>query len=85
MTTIAATEASRNFSALLDAVERGEAITITRGGRPIAQIRPARTRTGRDLRLALEGLPPLDTGIEADIESGRSMVDGEWADPWRES
>lgn len=85
MTTIPATEASRNFSALLDAVERGEAITITRGGRPIAHIRPAKPRTGRDLRLALEALPPLDESFEADIDAARAMIADEWADAWREN
>jgi prevent-host-death family protein len=84
MTTIPATEASRNFSALLDAVERGEAVTITRGGRRIAQIGPVMPRTGRDLRRALEALPPLDESFEDDIEAARAMITGEWADPWRE-
>ena len=34
-----ATEASRNFADLLDAVEAGESVTITRAGRPVAEIR----------------------------------------------
>src|SRR5690606_21486421 len=46
-TTMTATEASRRFSDLLDAFEGGETITITRGNRPIAEIRPARRRTGK--------------------------------------
>jgi len=45
-----ATEASRHFSDLLDAVERGETITIVRGSHPVAEIGPARRRTGADLR-----------------------------------
>lgn len=84
MSTIAATEASRNFSALLHAVERGEQVTITRGGRPVAQIGPAKPRTGRDLRLALAALPPADADFESDVEAGRAMIDDEWSDPWRE-
>ena len=35
MRTMSATEASRNFSDLLDAVERGETVTVTRGNRPV--------------------------------------------------
>jgi antitoxin (DNA-binding transcriptional repressor) of toxin-antitoxin stability system len=31
MRTMTATEASRNFAELLDAIERGETVTITRG------------------------------------------------------
>ena len=41
-----ATEASRNFSDLLDAIERGETVTITRGHHAVAEMRPARRRTG---------------------------------------
>ncbi|MBD3941218.1 type II toxin-antitoxin system prevent-host-death family antitoxin [Microbacterium sp. NEAU-LLC] len=84
MSTMSATEASRNFSALLDAVERGEAVTITRGNRPIAEIGPARRRTGRDLRLALDALPPLDDAFEADVAAARDAVTGDWRDPWHE-
>ena len=49
-----ATEASRNFSDLLDAIERGETVTITRGNHVIAEMRPAQRRTGASLRAALE-------------------------------
>lgn len=84
MKTISATEASRRFSALIDAVEEGEAITITRGGRAVAQIGPARLRTGRDLRRALAALPPIDEDFEADIEAGRAMIEDEQSDPWRD-
>lgn len=37
---IGASEARTRFSRLLDAVERGEAFTITRRGRPVAQLMP---------------------------------------------
>nr|WP_239372728.1 MULTISPECIES: type II toxin-antitoxin system Phd/YefM family antitoxin [unclassified Frankia] len=53
MRSITATEASRGFSDLLDAIEAGETIAITRGNRPIAEIGPAYRRTGADLRVAL--------------------------------
>src|SRR5260370_7481439 len=60
MRTMTATEASRHFSDLLDAVERGETVTILRGSHPVAEIGPAHRRTGADLRTALEGTPPPD-------------------------
>ena len=60
MRTITATEASRRFSDLLDAIEAGESVTVTRGNRAIAEIRPARRRTGRDLRVALVDIPAPD-------------------------
>src|SRR5262249_9696297 len=56
--TFTATEASRHFSALLDAVERGETVTIMRGSHPVAEIGPARRRTGADLKAALTGMTP---------------------------
>src|SRR5580704_6928062 len=57
MKTMTATEASRHFSDLLDAVERGETITIVRGNHPVAEIGPAHRRTGADLRAALADVP----------------------------
>jgi len=44
---ITATEASRSFADLLDAVEhRGETFTIVRRGKVIAQLEPARAASG---------------------------------------
>lgn len=84
MRTVTATEASRRFSDLLDAVERGEAVTITRGHRPIATIAPVRRRTGADLRAALDGVAPLDDDFEADIAEAMNLVEAHVVDPWRE-
>lgn len=67
MRTISATEASRRFSDLLDAIEAGESVTVTRGNHPVAEIRPATLRRGRDLRAALEGIPAPDERFSADI------------------
>jgi prevent-host-death family protein len=51
---VSATEASRRFSDLLDAVEhRGEHFTILRRGRAIAQLEPVPSTTGRDVKLLL--------------------------------
>jgi len=77
-----ATEASRNFSDLLDAVERGETITITRGNHAVAEIGPARRRTGADLRAALERIPPPDERFAADIAGALALISGEGEDPW---
>ena len=43
MRTIGAGEARRSLSRLLDAVERGQTVTITRYGRPVARIEPVRS------------------------------------------
>jgi prevent-host-death family protein len=77
-----ATEASRHFSDLLDAVERGETITIVRGSRPVAEIGPARRRTGTDLRAALADVPPPDDAFGRDIAAAIALLDSEVGDPW---
>jgi prevent-host-death family protein len=85
MKTMTATEASRHFSDLLDAVERGERVTILRGSHPIAEIGPARRRTGSDLRAALEGTLPPDEAFATNISAALAMVTSEVADPWAEA
>jgi prevent-host-death family protein len=84
--TMTATEASRGFSALLDRVERdGEAVTITRDGRPIAEIAPASQATAKytwgAIRKRFEGLIPVDPEFGNDV---LSTIDGlaDWTDPW---
>jgi antitoxin (DNA-binding transcriptional repressor) of toxin-antitoxin stability system len=49
-----ASEAARNFSAVLDAIENGETIVVTRAGRRIAAMAPAPTETGTALNEVLE-------------------------------
>lgn len=82
MRTMTATEASRNFSDLLDAIERGETITITRGHHAVAEIRPPRPRTGADLRAALENIPPPDDTFADAIAAAPALVSSEGNDPW---
>ena len=57
-----ATEASRNFSDLLDAIERGETVTITRGHHAVAEVRPARSVPERTFGLRLSRSLRLMTG-----------------------
>lgn len=83
MRTVTATHASRGFSDLLDAVEHGDTIAITRGGRVVAEIRPAAATTGSALRAALAGVPRLDDDIEADIASATALLVADEGDPWR--
>jgi prevent-host-death family protein len=82
MRTISATEASRRFSDLLDAIERGESVTVTRGNRPVAEIRPAHRRTGRDLRAALAQTSPPDDRFESEIAEALTYVATDRTDPW---
>jgi prevent-host-death family protein len=80
-----ATEASRHFSDLLDAVERGERVTILRGSHPIAEIGPAHRRTGTDLRTALESTSPPDEAFARDISAAVGLVTSEVSDPWADA
>jgi prevent-host-death family protein len=82
MRTMTATEASRKFSDLLDAVERGETFTITRGSRAVAEIVPARRRTGATLRAALADIPPPDDRFADDIASAVDLLSTEGGEPW---
>jgi prevent-host-death family protein len=82
MTVMTATEASRHFSDLLDRVERGETVTIVRGNHPVAEIGPARHRSGADLRTALSGIAPPDEDFERNISSALGLVTSEVPDPW---
>src|SRR5215210_7554085 len=82
MRTVTAMHASRRFSDLLVAVERGETVQVTRAGHVVAEIRPASPSTGRRLREALEDLPPVDDDLESDIASAVSLLAGETGGPW---
>ena len=73
MRTMTATEASRAFAALLDEVERGETIVITRGGRRIATVGPAAKSSGAQL-IELLAAHPVDEGFARDVEEARSTV-----------
>jgi antitoxin (DNA-binding transcriptional repressor) of toxin-antitoxin stability system len=80
-----ATEASRRFSDLLDAIERGETVIITRGNHAVAEIGPARRRTGADLRAALADVPPPDDRFVEEISAARALLIAEESDPWADS
>ncbi len=89
--TITATNAARNFSALLNRVGfRGERYTIARGGKPIAYLTPAVhpvTRLLGELPELLRKLPPLGNDAAAftrDVRRGlrkapRLPRKGPWA------
>ena len=72
MRTVTATEASRSFAALLDEVERGETVVVTRGGRRVASIGPASAGNGAEV-MALLSLD-VDEDFAADIAAARGAV-----------
>lgn len=56
MSTIGAYEAKTHLSELLDRVERGETLTITRHGKPVALLGPVPGAPDRTVREAIEGI-----------------------------
>ena len=72
MRTVTATEASRSFAALLDGVENGETVVVTRGGRRIAVIGPVTTANGKNLRELLA--QTTDDLFGADVASARDLA-----------
>ena len=76
MRTVGAYEARTNLSRLLEDVESGETISITRHGREVAQLVPVREHPGRNevvsaLRAARSGVVRSGTSLRRMIEAGR--------------
>lgn len=83
MKVMTATEASRNFAAVLDMAEHGETVIVTRGGRRLAMISQAPAGNGADLADLLDRFAgALDDDFEDDVMGTRSLLTTE--DPWSE-
>jgi prevent-host-death family protein len=57
---------------VIDRVEQGEMLLVTRDGRPVAELRPVRSRgVPRDLLVSrARNLPPVDPdGLRADLDA----------------
>lgn len=82
-----ASEASRNFSSVLDSAEHGETIVVTRAGRRVAAIIPAPRANGAALRAVFErwhGNDALDDRLAARVDAARGSVSADLdTDPWR--
>ncbi|WP_026817902.1 type II toxin-antitoxin system Phd/YefM family antitoxin [Arthrobacter castelli] len=88
MREMTASEASRSFSAVLNAAEHGETIVVTRAGRRVAAITPAPRANGGALRAVFErwhGTPALDDTLAARVAATRETASAELdTDPWRD-
>lgn len=84
---MSASEASRNFSAVLDSAEHGETIVVTRAGRRVASITPAPRANGAALRQVFrrwQGNPALDDAFARQVATAREAASAELdTDPWR--
>lgn len=85
MTEITATDASKRFADMLDAVEhRGESFTVMRRGRAIAVVTPAQPSTLGQLRAFIrEQRPDADWATDL-AEIRRQVSDASARDPWRD-
>lgn len=75
---VGAYDAKSHFSQLLERVEAGEEITITRHGSPVARLVPIRRATAEERRAAIQAMRDLAKGnrlgglrIKDLIEEGR--------------
>ena len=75
MPEVSATDAARNFSDILDAVEhRGERFTIVRRGKVVAQLDPVHSGKGVDVKAMLRR-HRNETGFASDIASVRALLE----------
>lgn len=61
-------QASRNFSSMLDAVEQGEEIVLTRDGVPVARLVPERVNLAERIDEVMNRFP-VDPGWADDLEA----------------
>jgi antitoxin (DNA-binding transcriptional repressor) of toxin-antitoxin stability system len=74
MPDVSATEAARNFSDLLDAIEhRQERFTIVRRGRAVAHLEPIGRGRGADVKAVLRRRPDDRTWAE-EVDATRSLL-----------
>ena len=85
MRTVTVTEASRVFADLLDAIAAGDTVIITRDNRSVAEMRPTRASTGRNLQATLQATTPPDDQFAADIAEAVSGLVTENADTWADA
>lgn len=62
MDTIGAFEAKARFSSLLELVAKGESFTITRHGKPVAQLVPAQQRDPERTKAAIRRMKEIVAG-----------------------
>ena len=86
MTSLSATDAARNFSAVLNRVAAGEEIEITRSGATVAVIAPPRVRfvsAARFKALLADG-PRVDVRFVDDVRDAVADLERiTEPDPWR--
>jgi prevent-host-death family protein len=82
MIAVTATQAARNFANILDQVEHGETIVITRDGVPIGRLSPERLTSAERLKAALRD-NPADEGFADDLEAAHADLRSTFTDEVR--
>jgi prevent-host-death family protein len=77
MKVLTATHVSRHLSAVLDEVDQGETVVITRDGRELAILTPVPAANGDATTAALRDLPDDDAYWDA-VEAAREEVSRSW-------
>ena len=72
--TVTAAYAARRLPELLDRVERGETVRITRAGHGVAELRHVTPSTGRRQREVVAGAPALDDGFQGDVDAAAGLA-----------
>jgi prevent-host-death family protein len=83
MKRLTATEAARQFSEMLDAVEgAGETFVVVRNGRPVAQVGPAAAAGGAAVKAALRANPRDPKWAEElrELRAGLGVEERPWSD-----
>jgi prevent-host-death family protein len=71
MISVTATQVARNFASVLDQVEHGETIVITRDGVPVGRLSPERRTSAERLKAALRD-NPADDAFADDLEAAHT-------------
>jgi prevent-host-death family protein len=82
MIALTATQAARNFASILDQVERGETIVITRDGVPVGRLSPERRTSAERLKAALRD-NPADEEFAGDLEAAHADLRAAFTDEVR--
>lgn len=75
MAEVGAYEAKTRFSQLLERAQRGETVTITKHGTPVAQLGPVRTRDQQRISAAVAALRTFAKGRRLDGLTIRELVE----------
>ncbi|HOF87379.1 MAG TPA: type II toxin-antitoxin system prevent-host-death family antitoxin [Armatimonadota bacterium] len=75
MKTVGAYEAKTHLPRLLDEVEQGEHIIITRHGVAVAELKPVHTASASERQEAIEQLKAFRSTKPADVTAIREMIE----------